>query len=98
MQKMRETSDKIREDALQQINKSLSKKQGAAFKKLMGEPFDFSKLTVRGFGGPRGPQNGQNGGNGNAASGGAGGPGGNAAPKADSARTPSRKNARTPRS
>lgn len=57
MNKMREESDKIQEEAVMRINKSLSKKQGAAWKKLLGEAFDFSKLQGRGRGpgGPGGP-------------------------------------------
>lgn len=106
MQKMRETTDKIREQALQRISKSLSKKQGAAYKKLIGEPFDFSKLTFRGFGGQRGRQNGpngQNGQNGQApsnngnAGGGARGPASVDAAKSDSPRPATRKAGR-PRS
>jgi hypothetical protein len=43
--KMHEGREQLQKAALQQINKLLSKKQGAAFTKLMGEPFDFSKVS-----------------------------------------------------
>ena len=40
--KTRESTDQLREPALALLHKSLRKKQGAAFKKLLGEPFDLS--------------------------------------------------------
>jgi hypothetical protein len=52
IQKLHEGREKIQKSAVQQINKLLSKKQGASFKKLMGEPFDFSKLSAVGQGRP----------------------------------------------
>ena len=66
--------DSIRKATLQQLAKVLSKKQAGVWKKMLGEPFDLSKLTPPTFGGPGGP-GGRGGPNGN--------PNGDAAAKAE---------------
>ncbi len=50
--KMREEGDKIQQQTIAMVSKVLSKKQKLAFNKMLGEPFDFDKLTP-GNGGPR---------------------------------------------
>jgi hypothetical protein len=62
--KMTAGMDTIRKATLKQLGKVLSNKQAGVWKKMLGEPFDMSKLTPQTFGGPGGP-------------GGRGGPNGN---------------------
>ena len=52
LKKMHEGREKIQKTDLQRINKLLTKKQGAAFTKLMGEPFDLKKLSNAALGLP----------------------------------------------
>ncbi|WP_083670981.1 hypothetical protein [Singulisphaera sp. GP187] len=69
--KMREAVEKIRTTASEKINEVLNPEQKTAYEKLLGKPFDFSKIRSGGPGGPGGF-----GGGGFGGPGGPGGPGG----------------------
>jgi hypothetical protein len=50
MSKMREEHLKIRETATKKIDEILTEEQKAAFEKMLGKPFDFSKIGPPGRG------------------------------------------------
>jgi hypothetical protein len=55
MQKIQEQTQSLDKDAIKALGRVLNKRQKTAFDKMMGEPFDLTKLRGRGPGGPGRP-------------------------------------------